>query len=147
MAIPAPAAAPPSRPSPAWWFYVALLSLFALGGMVAFALQVGQVAAMPRGALAIGVVATALNLLGILGLLLYILQRPLIGRAFWQGVFGLTVLQLLFSAAQFARVLAMPGGGRESLVAAIGIGSILVGVPLLYALFTYAFRSPRLWRS
>ena len=124
-----------------------LLSLLAIGGIASYALQVSRLAAMPPAALAITVFATVLNLLGILGLLLYILQRPLVGRAFWQGVFALTVLQLLFSASQFARVLAMPGGGRESLVAAIGIASILLGVPLLYVLFTYAFRSPRLWRS
>src|SRR6188768_85395 len=106
MTTPAPESAPPARPSPAWWIYFGLLSLFALGGVASLAVQAGRVADMPRGTVAISLVATALNLLGILGLLLYILQRPLLGRAFWQGVFGLTVLQLLFSASQFARVLA-----------------------------------------
>jgi len=144
MVNPAPLPQEPSRPSPAWWLYLGLLALFAFGGMLANAVQFSRTT-LPPTAIAISAVARTLNLIGLLGLLLYILGRPLVGRAFWQAVFGLTVLQFLFGASQFVRVLGMTGGGRESMVAWLGLGGLAVGLPLLYVLWAYAFRSAHLW--
>jgi len=135
------------RPSPAWWIYFGLLVVFGVGGALAFAVQFRQ-AHLPPAALALSVTATVLNLLGILGLAFYILQRPSIGRAFWQGVFGLTALQFLFSASTFARVLgtATPGSdGTISQTALLGLAGLALGLPLLFVLWMYAFRSPALW--
>jgi hypothetical protein len=46
MTTPAPESAPPARPSPAWWIYFGLLSLFALGGVVFVHLRVSLSAAL-----------------------------------------------------------------------------------------------------
>ncbi len=135
---------PPAAPSRLWWAYLAILLLFGALGLIALVVQLGA-GRFQADQVALAVGATVLNLLGLLGLWGHIRSRPFGDPLFWRLVLVMIAAQLAFSAFQFGSALALPGGSPERSVAWLGLGSAAFGLPLLFALWRYAFRSPGLW--
>jgi len=126
-------------PSRLWWVYFGyLLVLLAIG----FVPYVSMLRTEPPRRLALATVATLLNLWGLVGLWGYIRSLRLGSPWLWRLCFLLTTAQFAFSGYQFAKVLRYGIGGLETTVAIVGLCSLLLGVPLLVALWLYAFRTP-----
>jgi hypothetical protein len=89
--------------------------------------------------------AIVLNVWGLVGLWAYIGSRRLGWSGLWQVCLGLTVIQMVYAGSLFLRYfppsLAAPGAGATLL----GLAGLAMGVPLLIALWRYAFLSPHLW--
>ncbi|HVT58636.1 MAG TPA: hypothetical protein VHR45_09560 [Thermoanaerobaculia bacterium] len=141
---------PPSR---LWWIYfLCLLALAALGAKSYLALLLRP--DRQEHDLLIGAAASALNAWGLLGLWCYIRSKPLGFSWIWKLCLVLTADQLAFAAYLFGKTFMMvapyeslfPVRG-ERVVSLLGLCGILFAIPLLIALWRYAFRSPELWRS
>jgi hypothetical protein len=83
----------------------------------------------------------------IAGLLAYILSIPLFVPAFWKAMLALLFARILVSASLFAMGLFPWESNPEQYVALVGLTCPLLSVPMLVALWTYAFRSPHLWSN
>jgi len=135
----------PPRPSRLWWLYFGYLVLMGVAGIF-LNLTKGEAAWLGGPGVVIDVVATLLNVWGVVGLWAYIQSRRLGWSGLWQTCLGLTVIQWIFAASLFAQSLSSGTEGREANVAIWGLVGLLCGVPLLIALWRYAFLSPRIWR-
>jgi len=114
-----------------WWVYFALIALDC-------AVAVFQVHALLD---AVQLVFWALGLVGLWG---YLQRVPILGRRAWMAYLGLFVLWLGFNiAVLFGR---HPDAGlMPSLAASLGLA--VMNGPLVWALWCYGFRSPRVWRQ
>lgn len=132
------------RPAPPrlrwlWWIYFGYLLLMLAIGIVPYMSMLRNETA-PR--LALATVATLLNLWGLVGLWGYIRSKPLGPAWVWRLAFLLITAQFAFSAYHFAKSLSYGTGGLEGTVAIVGLCSLALGLPLLVALWLYAFRAP-----
>ncbi len=132
-----------SRPSQLWWVYFGYLLVMAVAGsfvylpLVREANLLGRLRVLP-------VAATLLNLWGVIGLWGYIQSRRLVGSWFWQACVGLTVIQWIFATSLF--LLSLPNAsGKQAWVTIAGLAGMALGLPLIVALWRYAFLSPRVW--
>ena len=139
-------------PSRLWWLYFYCLAGFAVLGAVPYFLVLLRVEQEDK--VLIGAAAWALNACDLVGLWCYIRSRRLGVAWLWRLFLALTVAQLAFVAYQFEKAFMMvlpfesffPIKGAR-IVSLVGLCSVLFAVPLLIALWRYAFRSPELWRS
>jgi hypothetical protein len=139
------------RPSMLWWLYFYCLAGFAVLGAVPYVLVLLR--SEQEHKMLIGAAAWVLNACDLVGLWCYIRSRPLGVAWLWRVFLALTVAQLAFAAYQFEKAFMMvlpfesffPVRG-ERIVSLVGLCSVLFAVPLLIALWRYAFRSPELWQ-
>lgn len=133
-----------SRPSRLWWLYFAYLLLAGLAGAGSYLSAIRE-ANLSGASRALPLIATLLNLWGVVGLWAYLRSRRLGWSGLWQICLGLTVIQMIYTGSLFLRFfpssLSAPGAG----VSLLGLAGLALGIPLLIALWRYAFLSPRIW--
>jgi heme/copper-type cytochrome/quinol oxidase subunit 4 len=115
----------PGRPNGAWWFYFALLVLLSILSLL------GSLSALN---FAFGIV----NAFGLVGLVGYIRQLAIGSRAIWAGYFAVSVVLSLVALSLYVADSAPP---------AVLLIAFVLAVPLYYALWQYAFRSPLAWQA
>lgn len=112
-------------PNGAWWFYFALvavlatLSLFGARSPLDFA-------------------AGVINAIGLIGVWGYLRQVAVGYRVLWVGYFALSVV---------ASLLALGLNAADSVPAGALLLALVFVLPLYYALWQYAFRSPGVWQA
>jgi hypothetical protein len=112
------------RPTQAWWLYFALVLALAIMSLIG-----------TRSPLDLA--NSIVNAFGLVGLWGYIRQVAVGHRLFWAGYFAVSVL---LSAIATALNVA---DAAPAVVLAFALTFVL---PLYYALWQYAFRSPGAWR-
>jgi uncharacterized membrane protein YhaH (DUF805 family) len=127
---------PSGRPTPVWWTslwwgYFALLIANAVLGLLTFMTTDPSVSLGPALLLA-AKANLSLQILGIVGLYGYLRSVPLLVPIFWRIVLAIFVAWTLFGASRFTP--------RALLEAALML-------PLIYALWQYAFGSTHEWRN
>lgn len=128
------------RPSRIWWLYFAYLAIMWVLG-VAMLLQHGS--PFPRLAVATSLVDTV----ALVGLFLFIRSIPALAAGFWRFIFLLLIIKAALSAATVLRGLfSYPWQNLpEQRVALVILLTIVLGLPLIYAVGRYAFGSPHVW--
>jgi hypothetical protein len=81
------------------------------------------------------------------GFCAYIRSTPLFAPIIWRVIVVLLLLRLSTSSSLLASNLFPWDNTTEQHVALMGLLSTLFTIPLLIALWRYAFRSARVWRS
>jgi hypothetical protein len=134
----------PGRPSALWWGYFALsIVLFGIG-FVGFVIE-GFFASF--SAMLLSWAQSSADAVCIAGLFAYILSIPLFVPTFWKAMLALLFTRILVSASLFGTVLFPWESSPEQYVALVGLASMLLAVPMVVALWIYAFKSPHIWRS
>ncbi len=87
------------------------------------------------------------DLLCIAGLYAYLRSLVLFAESIWRILVVLLGIRLSFSAPLFLPQLRPWEGTTEQHVALFALISSLYCIPMIWALWTYAFRSPALWRA
>lgn len=129
-------------PSRLWWGYFALLLAMAAVGLYATVLTGLKESTL---AVVINVVSFLFDTICIIGLYGYIRSRSYVKPLFWRSVLTLLIAKLLLSASFLAPNLFPIDGTLEHFVALLGLGGLLLALPLVIALWFYAMRSPHLW--
>jgi hypothetical protein len=132
------------RPSSLWWGYFALL--FVLGGVGLFTSATAGVydSFTP---LLVTAITLGFDLVNIVGLYGYIRSIPLLAAAFWRVMLILLLARFLLTTSLFISDLFPWERTHEQYVALAGLLSPLLALPLLWALWRYAFRSAFVWRQ
>lgn len=132
------------RPSSLWWGYFALL--FVLGGVGLFTFAAAGVydSFTP---LLLTAITSVFDLVCIVGLYGYIRSIPLLAAAFWRIILMLLLARFLLTTSLFISNLFPWERTHEQYVALAGLLSPLLALPLLWALWRYAFRSAFVWRQ
>lgn len=132
------------RPSSLWWGYFALL--FVLGGVGLFTFAAAGVfdSFTP---LLLTAITSGFDLVCIVGLYGYIRSIPLLAVAFWRVMLMLLLARFLLTTSLFISDLFPWESTHEQYVALTGLLSPLLAIPLLWAIWRYAFRSAFLWRQ
>ena len=123
--------------------WIAYLGLLVVLGLAAAVPYWTMLLATPDPPVGVGIVGTALNVLGLLGLGGYAFRRRVLARWVWAVAFVLVGVQQGLPAIGFVRLL-IAGGSSES-AALMGLASVALALPMLVALWRYAFASPELW--
>src|SRR5262245_39565461 len=127
-----------------WWGYFALsIALFGLG-FVSFVIE-GRFASL--GAMVLTWALSSADAICIAGLFAFILSTPLFAPMFWKGMLALLFGRILVSMSLFALNLFPWEAGPEQNVALAGLACPLLSLPMLVALWTYAFKSPHIWNG
>jgi hypothetical protein len=114
----------PGRPSGAWWLYFALLvALCALS--------------LLGSRSPLDFVSGIVNAFGLVGLMGYIRQLAIGSRSVWAGYFAVSVI---------LSVVALSLNVADSAPVAVLLVALALALPLYYALWQYAFRSPLAWQ-
>ena len=79
------------------------------------------------------------------GLYAYMKSLPLFTKTFWRILVVLLAVRVSLVVPLFAFQLLPWEGTSEEYVALFALGSLLYCIPMLCALWTYAFKSPCLW--
>jgi hypothetical protein len=132
------------RPSSLWWGYFALLIALFGFGLFAFA-AIGLVDSFTSSLLTL--TTSAFDLVCIVGLYGYIRSVPVLAVTFWRVMLTLLLGKVLLSASLFIPNLFPWERTHEQYVALAGLLSPLLALPLLWALWRYAFRSACVWRQ
>lgn len=132
------------RPSSLWWGYFALLIVMFGLGLFTFAAAGVFDSFTP---LLLTAITSAFDLVCIIGLYGYIRLVPLLVAAFWRIMLMLLLARFLLTTSLFIPVLFPWEGTHEQRVALAGLLSPLLAVPLLWALWRYAFRSAYIWQQ
>lgn len=130
------------RASLLWWGYFALIVVLFVVTSVNFAVAGFHDS---FGGMLTSAALLTHDALCIAGLYAFIRSVPLFAPAFWRIVLTLLLARIFLSASILAPSLIPWAGSREQYVAAAGLGMLILGAPLLAALWRYAFRSPGLW--
>jgi hypothetical protein len=132
-----------SPPSKLWWVYFALYLLLLGYGVFTLALGVR----MGAGFNIISISATIIDVSCLVGLFFYIQQRSLFSSSFWQFLFFVFTAKALIATALFLRTFFMFrwDGSVEAWVSVVGLLSLILALPMIYAIWRYAFRSKALW--
>lgn len=132
------------RPSSLWWGYFVLLIVLFGFGLFAFA-AAGFAESFSSSLLT--AITLGFDLVCIVGLYGYIQSIPLLAAAFWRVMLTLLLAKILLSASFFIPNLFPWERTQEQYVALVGLLSLLLAFPLLWALWRYAFRSAFVWRQ
>lgn len=134
----------PRRPSALWWAYFALYVL--LFG-VTFVNYLAEGHFGTFGAAMLSAALLSLDAVSIAGLYAYIRSQALFAPMIWRIVLILLLARLLFAGSLLASSLLPWDSTREQYVALAGLLSVMLVVPMLVALWRYAFRSPEVWSA
>ncbi|WP_141400817.1 hypothetical protein [Pseudoxanthomonas wuyuanensis] len=115
-----------------WWIYL----VFLLGCLLANAF--GEPISIETG---IGIAIGALAMLGLYG---YLTKRKYGSRKLWVGCFYALLIGTVFYPS---KVILSSLSEPKALVIFGGIGGILLMLPLIIAVFLYAFRSHDIWKG
>jgi hypothetical protein len=130
-------------PSPLWWPYLGFcLVLLALGARSYFA---------AAGISLLTAALSAVDLACIVGLLGYLLSMRW-GRAWlWKIVLFLFAAKMALAAVVFAVSMFPIDFGQpidpEQVVALFGLVAVLLSIPMMLALWRYAFKSASIWSA
>ncbi len=83
------------------------------------------------------------SLVGLIGLFGFAFQRRIARRLFWRIWFGLTLFSI---AATFSMFIGMLSLGFEVQLQWLVV-LVVLNLPMYYALFMYAYRSPHVWKA
>ncbi|MCC2653820.1 MAG: hypothetical protein K0Q60_3986 [Microvirga sp.] len=83
----------------------------------------------------------------ILGVYAYLRSIPSLNRTFWRALLMFMLVRLTISASFFASTLLTWQLDSAHYEALTNLFSLLFSVPMLVALWRYAFGSPSLWRN
>jgi hypothetical protein len=119
----------------AWLFYFAVWSSCIAQGVWHFA---------SAGGLAGAVYILVAGAAGLRPLFGYIMQRRYNPKWLWHFPLWIGVGSLVLGLLSFAFVII---GSTPSPAALRGLFYMLLGIPLIYALYQYLFRSPHLWNQ
>jgi hypothetical protein len=133
-----------ARPSRLWWLYFGYLVLAGLAGAAPYLSSIRE-SNLSGPSLGLPLLATVLNLWGMVGLWGYIRSRRLGWSGLWQICLGLTVIQMIYAGSLFLRFLPSSLAEPGAWVSLLGLAGLALGIPLLVALWRYAFVSPRIW--
>lgn len=137
-----PASSQHRRRHIAWWSYFALyIVLFA----VTFANYVSEGAFQSFGGALLSAALLSFDMICIAGLYAYIQSIAVFRPAFWGTVLGLLFARIVVAGGFLAFNLIPWEADHEQYVALVGLLSVLLAIPMLIALWTYAFKSPRIW--
>jgi hypothetical protein len=87
------------------------------------------------------------DLLCMAGLYAYLRSLPVFTNGLWRVLVLLLAVRVTFVMPLFVFQLHPWNGTTEQYVALFALVSLLYFIPLLWALWSYAFRSPQLWRA
>jgi hypothetical protein len=132
------------RPSPLWWGYLVLF--MALFG-VTLVNYVAEGLFESFGDALLSWALLSSDAICMVGLYAYIRQTALFAPAFWGVMLTGLVARMCLSASFFARSLTPWEAAPEQYEALVGVASLLLSIPMLAALWIYAFRSPHIWRG
>ena len=130
------------RPHIWWWFYFALYVVLFVG---TFANYVSEGAFQSFGGALLSAILLSFDVICIAGLYAYIQSRALFRPAFWGIMLGLLFARILVAGGVLAFNLIPWEADREQYVALAGMLSILLAIPMLAALWRYAFKSSHIW--
>ncbi len=132
-----------AQPSKLWWLYFALYLLVVGFGVVTvfYGLQMGF------GFNVVALLATAIEALCLAGLVFHIKQQAVWLREFWIALLFVFSAKLLIGGALFLKSFFMFRweSSTEQWLYIISLCSLLLSLPMPYAIWRYAFRSPALW--
>src|SRR5262245_2529935 len=132
------------RPGFLWWFYLALsITLFGIG----FASMVMEDFFASLGGALFGWAQSSADAVCIAGLYAYVRSIPLFEPGFWKVMLFLLLAKVLVAMNVYAiNLMVFPfDASFERYVAVVGFVSPLLSIPMLVALWTYAFWSPHVW--
>jgi hypothetical protein len=133
-----------ARPSILWWGYFAL---FVVLFVITSANSISAGFFNSFGVALISAVIVGSDALALVGLYAYIVSKALLSPLFWRVVFLVLVVRVLIAAVFLGSTLFPWERDPEQYVALAGLLSVLFSIPMLGALWVYAFRSPQIWNG
>ena len=122
----------------AWWIYFSLLLLMFFATLFAFIIS-GTISL-------IFLLSTLLDLFCIFGLFGFIRTKKMLSKTFWAVIFFLEVTKLSIATSVFLyNYITYVYETNERFVALVGSLSFILALPLCYALWHYAFKTPQIW--
>jgi hypothetical protein len=135
-------AVPENRFTTLWWLYLAgLVALFGIT-LINYVVE-GFFGTL--GGMLVTWAFLSFDLLCMAGLYAYVKSLPLFIKTFWRILVVLLAFRVSLVVPLFVLQLFPWEGTSEQNVALFALGSLLYCIPLLWALWTYAFRSPQFW--
>lgn len=132
------------RPNMLWWGYFALyIVLFC----VTFLNFIAEGHFQSFGGTLLSAALLVFDALCLAGLYAYIRSVALFAPPFWRIMLALLSVRILVGGGLLAFSLWPWEAGPEQYVALAGLFSILLTVPMLIALWAYAFKSPYIWSN
>jgi hypothetical protein len=130
------------RPSKWWWLYFVFCCLMTFLALAFFFPKDPRLAH-------IAMVSSSIDLCAIAGLAFYILSMRVLIPFFWQLVFLASLVKASVATHGFLSILfAYPGvNSPGQRIALAGLGGVLAGVPLLFAIGKYGYFSRHVWRA
>jgi hypothetical protein len=125
-----------------WKMYFMLMAALTVGGVGLSLYYWRETASLGRIAEWASLPMYIVQLLGLFG---FIYWRRIGSSLLWKFVFGATVLELGWAAYEMAVETSVFSGDELPFLLAMAVGGTVLLLPLLVALYIYAFRSRVLW--
>jgi hypothetical protein len=125
-----------------WKMYFILMAALTVGGAGLSFYHWNETASLDRLAEWASLPLYIVQLVGLFG---FIYWRRIGSSLLWKLVFGATVLELVWAAYEMAVETSPLFSDDLSFFLAMAVGGIVLLLPLLVALYIYAFRSRVLW--
>jgi hypothetical protein len=129
------------RPSPIWWGYWAISVLLAVFAFAMLLHTNDNFSGYKLLAFATG----SVDLIALVGLSFYIRSKPIFSNVLWRMILGILVVKFVAPTIGLIEN-AIAFSGPEQRVALFACMGWLWGLPLIYAIWRYAF-SHQLWRT
>lgn len=132
------------RPNMLWWGYLALyIVLFC----ITFLSFIAEGHFQSFGGALLSAALLVFDALCIAGLFAYIRSAALFTPPFWRIMLVLLSVKILIAGGFLAVNLVPWEAHPEQYVALAGLLSMVLAIPMLFALWAYAFKSPYIWSN
>jgi hypothetical protein len=125
-----------------WKLYLGLMALFTAGVVGVSLYFWGEAASYYRVTDWLSLPVYVVQLVGLFG---FVYGRRIASALLWKLVLAVTVLELAWGFYETVRDADPLAGGELPFLLALGAVGAVLYLPLVVALFIYAFRSPGLW--